>query len=121
MENMYSHDRLWPRTDDLTAVSLGLIRLQQTYHLDFKELATGTLNDTTHDPLTVDEFYDIAVVGIEKTLSKSALLWLNATLKRIESGEAVQTPTLTATHVRLKMIEILEKVRKMYVGLYISD
>jgi hypothetical protein len=113
MEQMYTYDKLWPRADDLAAVSLGLIRLQLTYNLDFKELATGTLNGTTHDPLTVEEFYDIAMVGIEKTLPKSALLWLNATLMRIESGEAVQAPTLTATHVRLKMIEILEKVRKI--------
>ncbi|XP_064631053.1 prolyl 4-hydroxylase subunit alpha-1-like [Lineus longissimus] len=109
LKTTFDEDRLWPRREDLVGVSLSLIRLQVTYLLDFKELATGTLNGTKTDPLTVDELHEIAMVALEKWKPKKAILWLNETAQIIRDGDDFRYAFIYLYRFHRQMAEIHEK------------
>ncbi|XP_064646890.1 prolyl 4-hydroxylase subunit alpha-2-like [Lineus longissimus] len=49
----------WHRTTDFEFVTLQLISMQAVYLLNITEIATGTLNGTHTDPLTLNEIFSI--------------------------------------------------------------
>ncbi|XP_064639928.1 prolyl 4-hydroxylase subunit alpha-2-like [Lineus longissimus] len=66
---------LWPRPTDFEGVTLQLISIQAVYLLDIVEFATGTLNGTRTEPLTLDEIFSIGRFAYDRNLFYEASLW----------------------------------------------
>ncbi|XP_064642565.1 prolyl 4-hydroxylase subunit alpha-2-like [Lineus longissimus] len=109
LNDMFEQDNLWPRRGDLTAASLGLIRLHRTYEFSFDEMAGGNINGIPSEPLTVEDMYNIALVGVDNWRPWSALKWILAVSQRLRAGEVGGPSATSYEKVRLKLAELFDK------------
>ncbi|XP_065143668.1 prolyl 4-hydroxylase subunit alpha-2 [Paramisgurnus dabryanus] len=75
-----------PGADDVDGVVLGLLRLQEMYRLDPRNISAfcEMKNNVTLDP---DETFHIAVVSYQNEKVEFALLWMQETLRKLSLGE----------------------------------
>ncbi|XP_064646460.1 prolyl 4-hydroxylase subunit alpha-2-like [Lineus longissimus] len=86
LSNLTTTANKWPSILDKNGVTLQLIRIQALYLLDIHELATGTLNGTTTDPLALDEVFDVALFAYDRGMFYEAVLWYEGLVEEILKG-----------------------------------
>ncbi|XP_036379788.1 prolyl 4-hydroxylase subunit alpha-2 [Megalops cyprinoides] len=80
-----------PSDEDLDGVALGLVRLQETYRLQPKNILEGGLMELgTMETLSPDEAFHVATVAHKNLKFHYAFLWVQEALKQLEEGSVAR-------------------------------
>ncbi|XP_029933526.1 prolyl 4-hydroxylase subunit alpha-1a isoform X2 [Myripristis murdjan] len=102
ISNLTIQRQHFPNDDDQTGAAKALMRLQDTYQLDTKDISTGELPGTAaavsfRSSLTVDDCYDLGRVAYSEADYYHTELWMAQALQQLDQGEeaaAVDAVTL---------------------------
>ncbi|XP_026752045.1 prolyl 4-hydroxylase subunit alpha-2-like isoform X1 [Galleria mellonella] len=76
-------DVKYPSEEDLSGAAQALTRLQETYHLDVKDLSEGILNGVIYStPMTVSDCYELGRSLYNDKDYSNALTWMMETLRK---------------------------------------
>ncbi|CAL8284234.1 unnamed protein product [Merluccius merluccius] len=88
ISNLTIQRQYFPNDDDQVGAAKALMRLQDTYKLDTKVIASGDLPGGTHDSaLTVDDCYDLGKVAYSEADYFHTELWMSQALRQLEEGQ----------------------------------
>ncbi|XP_075974422.1 prolyl 4-hydroxylase subunit alpha-1-like isoform X2 [Anticarsia gemmatalis] len=80
---MNHEDVKYPALEDLTGAAQALTRLQETYHLDVKDLAEGKLNGVLYStPMTAGDCYELGRVLYKESDYVNARAWMVEALRK---------------------------------------
>ncbi|XP_066501405.1 prolyl 4-hydroxylase subunit alpha-1 [Hoplias malabaricus] len=77
-----SKAQVFPTDSDLDGIAMAMLRLQELYRIDPKNMS-GLKNTLTLDP---DETFHIALVAQQSHQVQSAIVWLQETLRKLNEG-----------------------------------
>jgi hypothetical protein len=97
LESTLNEEDKWPRSEDVKGVTMQLISIQAIYLLNITEFATGTLNATSTDPLTLDEIFYIGRTAYDSNLFYEASLWFRGLADCVKTGMTGEAVTLRKT------------------------
>ncbi|XP_064642567.1 prolyl 4-hydroxylase subunit alpha-1-like isoform X2 [Lineus longissimus] len=119
--DLFDEYLLWPSRTDLTAASLGFLRLDKFYQLSFQEIANGSIQGIPSEPLTVEDMYDIAMIGVENWRPWSAVKWLEEAATRLWMGEVGGPGATSYAKVALKLAEVYDKFGDHHLAAFTAE
>ncbi|XP_028668628.1 prolyl 4-hydroxylase subunit alpha-2-like [Erpetoichthys calabaricus] len=88
LDNLTMKSQFLPANNEIEGIAMGLIRLQETYQLLPETIAEGRLPGVKYlETLSPDDSYFIAKIALKENNLKSALLWMQHTLKQLDEGQ----------------------------------
>ncbi|KAL4716402.1 hypothetical protein ACJJTC_006764 [Scirpophaga incertulas] len=82
---MNHSDVKYPTLEDLNGAAHALTRLQETYHLDVKELAEGMLNGVTYStPMSAGDCYELGRALYNEKDYKNSLAWMMVAINKFK-------------------------------------
>ena len=123
MEAISKHKQAFPSEEDFDGAISGLLRLQDTYRLSSRALATGRLPGVKASPrMTVGDSFDIgrqAYINQDMFYTK---VWMEETLRKIRHQEDLETVSLfdvfdhlSFSEYQVGMMNMSEWVNAFYI------
>uniref|UniRef100_A0A0N4Z265 procollagen-proline 4-dioxygenase n=1 Tax=Parastrongyloides trichosuri TaxID=131310 RepID=A0A0N4Z265_PARTI len=79
-----SHTRSFPAEEDLSGAAIGLLRLQDTYRLDAKDLTEGIINGVkSSERMAIEDIFEVARQSYVSEDYYHCLMWMEVAKERV--------------------------------------